>query len=159
MSITSTPFLHTCIEICTVVSISVSSLSKGPTKTASQKPFLFPPPQGLCNVLVYLPSPFMTYKTPMSKNLDVCLSVHHCICVEKKNQLDATEWFIALIICSTCFGHFRSSRLCVITAYGARCFGCCLLEVRCRAAGYASGMRDVARATSLIPKHSRLPCT
>ena len=22
-----------------------------------------------------------------------------------KNQLDATEWFIALIICSTCFGH------------------------------------------------------
>ena len=27
-------------------------------------------------------------------------------CVEKKNQLDATEWFIALIICSTCFGHF-----------------------------------------------------
>ena len=25
--------------------------------------------------------------------------------VENKNQLDATEWFIALII-STCFGHF-----------------------------------------------------
>ena len=38
--------------------------------------------------------------------LDVCLSVSRCICVEKKNQLDATEWFIALIICSTCFGHF-----------------------------------------------------
>ena len=29
-----------------------------------------------------------------------------CVCVEKKNQLDATEWFIALLICSTCFGHF-----------------------------------------------------
>ena len=28
------------------------------------------------------------------------------LCVEKKNQLDTTEWFIALIICSTCFGHF-----------------------------------------------------
>jgi len=27
------------------------------------------------------------------------------ICVEKKNQRDATEWLIALIICSTCFGH------------------------------------------------------
>ena len=26
-------------------------------------------------------------------------------CVEKKNLLDATERFIALIICSTCFGH------------------------------------------------------
>ena len=37
---------------------------------------------------------------------EVSLSVHRCICVEKKNQLDATELFIALIICSTCFGHF-----------------------------------------------------
>ena len=26
--------------------------------------------------------------------------------VENKNQLDAIEWFIALIICSTFFGHF-----------------------------------------------------
>ena len=26
--------------------------------------------------------------------------------VAKKNQLDATEWFFELIICSTCFGHF-----------------------------------------------------
>ena len=33
---------------------------------------------------------------------------HTSICSEKKNQLDATEWFIALIICSTCFGHFYS---------------------------------------------------
>ena len=24
----------------------------------------------------------------------------------EENQLDATEWFIALITCSTCFGHF-----------------------------------------------------
>ena len=24
----------------------------------------------------------------------------------EENQLDATEWFITLIICSTCFGHF-----------------------------------------------------
>ena len=37
---------------------------------------------------------------------DVCLSVHRCICVKIKNQLDATEWFIALLISSTCFGHF-----------------------------------------------------
>ena len=36
----------------------------------------------------------------------MCLSVHRCICIQKKNQPDATEWFIALIICSTCFGHF-----------------------------------------------------
>ena len=31
--------------------------------------------------------------------------MHRCICVEKKNKLDATEWLIALVICSTCFGH------------------------------------------------------
>ena len=41
-----------------------------------------------------------------SVTFDVCLSVHYCICVEKKNQQDATEWFIALILCATCFGHF-----------------------------------------------------
>ena len=23
----------------------------------------------------------------------------------EENQLDATEWFISLVICSTCFGH------------------------------------------------------
>jgi len=35
----------------------------------------------------------------------VC-SVHRCIGVEKKNQLDVTECFIALMVCSTRFGHF-----------------------------------------------------
>ena len=42
--------------------------------------------------------------------------------------------------------------MCVITAYGVQCLGCWLSEVRYRAAGYASGMRDVAPATSLIPE-------
>jgi len=27
------------------------------------------------------------------------------ICVEKENPTRATEWFIALVICSTCLGH------------------------------------------------------
>jgi len=31
---------------------------------------------------------------------------NHLFPMHKKNQLDATDWFIALIICSTCFGHF-----------------------------------------------------
>jgi len=35
---------------------------------------------------------------------DVCLSVHRCRSVEK-TQLDAAECFVALIMCSTCFGH------------------------------------------------------
>ena len=33
------------------------------------------------------------------------LSLHRCICVEKKNRLYATELFIALIIFSICLGH------------------------------------------------------
>ena len=41
-----------------------------------------------------------------SHSLGVCLSVHLCICVEKKNQLDVTECFIALMIRSARFGHF-----------------------------------------------------
>ena len=45
-------------------------------------------------------SPYIT-----TFEFDVCLSVHRCLSVEKKNRLDATEWFVALIICSTCFGH------------------------------------------------------
>ena len=36
----------------------------------------------------------------------LCLSVHRCTCVEKKNQLDVTVCFIAHMIRSTCCGHF-----------------------------------------------------
>ena len=51
--------------------------------------------------------------------LDVGLSMLRCICVEKKNQLDATEWFIAFIICSIYFGHLYANHqelesLCVL---------------------------------------------
>ena len=76
-------------------------------------------------------------------------------CVEKKNQLDTTEWFIALIIFSIFFGHFYAhhqeprDNMFTITAYGVRCLGCWLLEVRYRATGYASGMRDVARLSNI----------
>jgi len=34
------------------------------------------------------------------------LFIHRCICVEKKNQTDVAECFIALMLCSTYFGHF-----------------------------------------------------
>ena len=33
-------------------------------------------------------------------------NINKKVSVENKNQLDATEWFIALIIRSTCFWHF-----------------------------------------------------
>jgi hypothetical protein len=31
------------------------------------------------------------------------------ITLREENQLDATEWFIALIICSICFGHLYAN--------------------------------------------------
>ena len=43
---------------------------------------------------------------------------------KEENQLDATEWFVVLIICYTCFGHLYCPSsgardcTCVITAYG-----------------------------------------
>jgi predicted membrane protein len=89
--------------------------------------------------------------------LDVCLSMHRCMCVEKKNQLNATEWFIALIICSTCFGHFNAHHqeletICVLLP--PMVWSACLLVVggQGQAASYASRKRGVARrATSLFP--------
>ena len=48
---------------------------------------------------------------------------------------------------------------CIITAYGVRCLGCWLLEVRYRAAGYAFEMRDVAwLESSNIPHPERIAC-
>ena len=70
------------------------------------------------------------------KKLDVCLSVLRCLCVEKKNQLDVTEWFIALIIFSTCFqavlcpSSGARDYMCAIAAYGVQC-----LVVGCRRSG------------------------
>ena len=42
-----------------------------------------------------------TSRTPV-----LIVGVQMLTILEKNNQPDATEWFIALIICSTCFGHF-----------------------------------------------------
>ena len=43
--------------------------------------------------------------------------------------------------------------MCVIIAYGVQCLDCWLSEVRCRAAGYASKKRDVARLQSSNTPH------
>ena len=94
----------------------------------------------------------------------MCLSVHRCICVEKKNNLDATEGFIALIICSTGIGQFFAHHQELETLYVYYCRLWCAMPWltvvggQVHAAGYASGMRDVARATSFTRTYSRLPC-
>ena len=98
------------------------------------------------------------HKLKLTK-LDVCLSVHRCICVEKENQRDATEWFIALIIRSTCFGHFYAHHHVHYYRLWCAVLGCWLSGVRCWTAGYTSRMRDVARLQSCsIPVPGRIAC-
>ena len=99
--------------------------------------------------------------------LDVCLSVNRCICAEKKNQLDVTECFIALMICSVCFGHFSAHHqeletVCVTTAFGVQC-----LVAGCRRSGAGqqamrSGRGMLHDAVVQHPSswtHTLLPCT
>ena len=90
------------------------------------------------------------------------------ICVEKKNQLDATEWFIALIICSTCFGQFRAHHQELENV-------CVLLSPMVCNALVAGGRRSGAGHQAMRPEwgllldwveqhhsfrtHSLLPCT
>ena len=89
------------------------------------------------------------------------------IYVEKKNQLDVTEFFIALMIHSTCFGHFYAhcqelETVCVLLPLMVcTVLGCWLSGVRCRIAGYASRKRDVARVVQHASSrtHSLLSCT
>ena len=91
---------------------------------------------------------------------DVCLSVHRCICVQKKNQLDATECFTALIICSTCFRYFYAHHqeleaICVLLppmVCDALVAGCRRLGAGQPAMRSRCGMLlDSSPATSLIP--------
>jgi len=62
----------------------------------------------------------------------------------EENKLDATEWFIALIICSTCFGHLYANHQEFETIL-------VLLPRMVYNAGYASVMKEATRAASFIP--------
>ena len=75
----------------------------------------------------------------------MCLSVHLCICVEKKIQLDATEWFIALRICSKFFGHFYAHHQELESI-------CVLLMPMVRNALVAGGRRSGAGQPAMRPK-------
>ena len=101
--------------------------------------------------ILFFPGFFqMSWNGSMNLGLDVCLSVHCCICVEKKNQLDATEWFIALLIFSTCFGHFYAHHqeletICVLLPPMACIAWLLVIGGQVQTAGYASRKRDAAR--------------
>jgi hypothetical protein len=56
--------------------------------------------------------------------------------LKNKNQLDATYYFIVLLIGSTCFGHYYAyhqelATIMLITTLVASFLVCCMLEVRC----------------------------
>ena len=115
--------------------------------------------------ILFFPGFFqMSWNGSMNLGLDVCLSVHCCICVEKKNQLDATEWFIALLIFSTCFGHFYAHHqeletICVLLPPMACIAWLLVIGGQVQTAGYASRKRDVARLQSCnIPLHGHIAC-
>jgi hypothetical protein len=82
--------------------------------------------------------------------------------VEKKNQLDVTECFIALMICSTCFGHVYAlhqelETLCVLLPPMVCSAWLLVVGDRCRAVGCESRKRDAA--AFLFWTHSLLPLT
>jgi hypothetical protein len=67
---------------------------------------------------------------------DVCWTVHHCDKWRMENQLDATYYFIVLLIGSTCFGHYYAhhqeiATIMLITTLAVSFLVCCRLEVRC----------------------------
>jgi len=67
----------------------------------------------------------------------------------EENQLDATECFIALIICSTCFGHLYAhhqefeTMLVLLLRMVCNALVAGWSAVMSGAAGYASGMREI----------------
>ena len=63
----------------------------------------------------------------------------------EQNQLDATECFIALMICSTCFGHSYAHHQELDTIHVLLPHMVCNALV---AGGYASWLKDVVRTTS-----------
>jgi len=93
-------------------------------------------------------------------------SIYLCVRVRREeNQLDATEWFIctynllnmfqALIYPSSGARDYT----CVIAACGMQCLGCWWSAVTSRAAGYASGMREIVRLHSHnFPHPGRIAC-
>ena len=71
------------------------------------------------------------------RNFDVCWTVHHCDNWRiRTNQLDATCYFIVLLIGSTCCGHYYAhhqelATIMLITTLVVSFLVWCMLEVRC----------------------------
>ena len=75
-------------------------------------------------------------RTSTNCESDVYWTVHHCHKLRTKNQLDATCYFIVLLIGSTRFGHYCAhdqelATVMLITTLVISFLVCCRLEVRC----------------------------
>ena len=73
-----------------------------------------------------------------------------------KNQLDATCYFIVLLMDRTCFGHYYAhhqelATMMLITTSVVSFLGCCMLEVRCSKVGVVQVVLQPATRTPLQP--------
>jgi len=116
--------------------------------------------QGNTQFFFYNPiQDLVSFTKKRTYKLDACLSVHRCICVEKKNQLHSTEWFIALIIFSTRFGHFYAHHQELETiSVLLPLLLCDALVAGCRRSGVGSRqcVRDEGCCSSNIPHPERI---
>jgi len=90
-----------------------------------------------------------TVQSPSSDS-DVYWTVHHCDDWRIRNQLDATYYFIVLLIGSTCFGHYYAhhqalTTIMLITTLVVSFLVCCRLDVRC---GYSLQPRHYSSLTA-----------
>ena len=74
--------------------------------------------------------------------------------LKNENQLDATYYFIVLLIGSTCFGHYHAhhqelTAIMLIATLVVSFLLCCWLEVRCGWAGLVSGLQAAGHYSSL----------
>ena len=83
--------------------------------------------------------------------------------MKNKNQLDATYYFIVLLIGSTCFRHYYAHHrelgtIMLITTLVVSFLVCCRLKGRCSQAGVVSGLQAVVlQPAALTPL--KLNCT
>ena len=65
-----------------------------------------------------------------------------------QNQLDATNYFIVLLMGSTCFGHYYAHHqelaiMMLITILFVSFLVCCMFEVKCCLVGEVSGLQPL----------------
>jgi len=77
-----------------------------------------------------------------------------CFFLKNGNQLDASYYFIALLIGSTCFGHYyfhhqEFATIMLITTLAVSFLVCCRLKVRCGYTGVVSGHYSSITAPNL----------